>query len=260
MTLRSVPYGTTSVLASQRADRFASADGYIAAPASHYRGLAPAVILVLLSACFAAPVLATPERAARFYEDAQKKFERKEFSATVIQLKNALQNASRMLSAHVLLGKALLQSEDLQGAEAAFEDALKRGLDRSHIALPLAQIHLRLGRPDLVIDGIPAAGLPRSVRVEVLSLRGTAYAELGKTRLAKDAFNEARAVDPQSPAPYVAEISSLLAEKNYDQAKHFPPKRFSSPPTANMLGTCTQQHCTPQVTCARLSMRMIERF
>ena len=87
-----------------------------------------------------ASVLASPEKASSYYEDALKRYEKNEMPAAVIQLKNALQQDSKMLAAHLLLGKALLRNGDLKGAEAAFEEALKQGVNRGEVALPLGQI------------------------------------------------------------------------------------------------------------------------
>ena len=77
-----------------------------------------------------------------------------------------------MLPAHLLLGKALLKQGDLKGAEAAFEEALNQGIDRSEVVLPLGQIYIAIGRPEFVIDRIPVTGLPPALQVEVLSMRG----------------------------------------------------------------------------------------
>ena len=54
----------------------------------------------------------------------------------------------------------MLKNGDLKGAEAAFEEALKQGVSRGEVALPLGQIYLALGRPELVIERIPATDLP----------------------------------------------------------------------------------------------------
>jgi cytochrome c-type biogenesis protein CcmH/NrfG len=50
-----------------------------------------------------------------------------------------------MLAAHLLMGKVLLKGGNFEGAKAAFEDALRLGVSRSEVSLPLAQIYLQLG-------------------------------------------------------------------------------------------------------------------
>lgn len=137
----------------------------------------------------------------------------------VIQLKNALQQDRKMLAAHLLLGKALLRDGDLKGAEAAFEEALRQGVNRGEVALPLGQVYLALGRPEAVIERIVAIGLPLALQVEVLTMRGNAYVESGNNRLATQSFEEARALDPKSASPLIAEIPMLLTAGQLDRAR-----------------------------------------
>lgn len=174
---------------------------------------------VVLSLCLHAPAHASPEKAARFYEDALGRFEKNDMPGAVIQLKNALQQDRKMLAAHLLLGKALLRDGDLKGAEAAFEEALRQGVNRGEVALPLGQVYLALGRPEAVIERIVAIGLPLALQVEVLTMRGNAYVESGNNRLATQSFEEARALDPKSASPLIAEIPMLLTAGQLDRAR-----------------------------------------
>ena len=175
----------------------------------------------LALACLASPVaaLAAPDKAAGFYEDALKKFEKNDFPGAAIQLKNAIQQDSRMLAAHLLLGKVFAKSGDYKAAEAAFEEALKQGVSRGEVALPLGQIYLALGEPKLVIDRIPASGLPPGLQMQVLTMRGTAYYEMGNPAEAARSFDAAREADPRSPDPYIAEVPMLLGSGKADRAR-----------------------------------------
>ena len=153
-----------------------------------------------------AGALAAPApKAARLYEDALLRYEKEDLPGAIIQLKNALQQDSKMLAAHLLLGKALLKNGDLKGAEAAFEEALKQGVNRGEVALPLGRIYLALGRPEHVIERIPASGLPPALQVDVLTMRGTAYACLlytspsprdrTRSRMPSSACNKTKSTD-----------------------------------------------------------------
>ena len=173
----------------------------------------------VIGMAISASVMATPEKASSYYEDALKRYEKGEMPAAVIQLKNALQQDSKMLAAHLLLGKALLRNGDLKGAEAAFEEALKQGVNRGEVALPLGQVYLALGRPEAVIEKISASGLASSLQVEVLTMRGNAYLESGKPIQATQSFENARVIDPKSASPLIAEVPMLLAAGRLEQAK-----------------------------------------
>lgn len=166
-----------------------------------------------------ANAFATPEKAASYYEDALRRFEKEDTAGSIIQLKNAIQQDQKMLAAHLLLGKALLKNGDLKGAEAAFEEALKQGVNRGEIALPLGQVYLALGRPEAVIDRIHPSGLSPALQVEVLTMRGNAYMEAGNVSQAKQSWDQARSIDPRSALPLIAEVPMLLAAKRIDQAR-----------------------------------------
>jgi len=174
---------------------------------------------VLMGACLLTSAHASPEKAALFYEDALRRFDQKDLRGSVVQLKNALQEDNRMLAAHLLLGKALLKEGEVKAAEAAFEEALKQGVNRAEVVLPLGQIYLILGRPEAVIERIGTAGLSSSLQVEVLTLRGNAYFEMGNNTLATQSFNQARTLDPLSASPVMAEIPMLLASGQLEKAR-----------------------------------------
>lgn len=176
-------------------------------------------VVLVLGTGFSITANATPEKAASYYEDALRKYENNELPAAVIQLKNSIQQDQKMLAAHLLLGKALLKNGDLKGAEAAFEEALKQGVSRAEIALPLGQVYLALGRPEAVIEKISASGLPPALQVEVLTMLGNAYLESGKSSLAVQSFENAKAIDPKSPLPLIAEVPMMLAAGRLDQAR-----------------------------------------
>lgn len=176
-------------------------------------------LALAIASCFSAPAIATPEKAAGYYEDALRRYEKDDMSAAVIQLKNAIQQDQKMLAAHLLLGKALFKDGDLKGAEAAFEEALKQGVNRGEVAVPLGQVYLALGRPEAVIDRIQPSGLSPALQVDILTMRGNAYLESGKNSLASQSFDQARFIDPRSASPLIAEATMLLGMGRIDQAR-----------------------------------------
>lgn len=115
-----------------------------------------------------------------------------------------------MLAAHLLLARAYLGTGDVGPAEVEFREALRLGVNRAEVAVPLGRIYLLQGKPNVLLETVSAEGLPPGVKLDVLSLRGTAYATLGKDAEAGRSFADARALDAASPIPLVAEVPMLL--------------------------------------------------
>lgn len=157
-----------------------------------------AFIATLASAAYAPPATATPEKAAKFYENAVTRHEKNDVAGAIVQLKNAIQQDPKMLAAQILLGKLLLQQGDAEAAETTFEQALRLGVDRSEIAVPMAQAALELGKPDKVLQGAGPDGLPTGPRVELLILRGHAYRATRDLDAAERSYREALALDSRN--------------------------------------------------------------
>ena len=159
------------------------------------------------------------QQATKFYDDAQLRYERKEFAAAAVQLKNALQLDKKMLSAHLLLGKTLLAGGELKAAEAALEEALKQGVNRAEVGPYLGQVYLLLGEPKKLLDTITLTGIPESLQTEILVIRGTAFAMSGNLASASAAFAEARKLSPTAADPMIAEAPILLRFGEYEKAR-----------------------------------------
>lgn len=172
-----------------------------------------------LSFCLIAPAAATPEKASKFYEDALQRYEKGDLEGATIQLKNTIQQDNKMLAAHLLLGKVLLKVGELKGAEAAFEEAIKQGVSRNEVAIPLGQLYLLLGERKKLLEEITPQGLLPGLQPEVLTLRGTAYAMQANLTLASKSFNDAKALDPRSSAPWLAEALMYLRVGEREKAR-----------------------------------------
>lgn len=171
----------------------------------------------LLAVCIAAT--ATPEKAARYYEVALQRYEQDDLTGAIAQLKVTLQEDPKMLAAHLLLGKALLRNGDPRAAQAALEQAARQGVSRADVALPLAQAYLAVGDPKRLLDEINGLGLPPAMQSDILMLRGSAYAMSNNISLATKTFAEARAADPKSALPLIAEAPFLLRLGDRDKAR-----------------------------------------
>ncbi len=182
-------------------------------------GVSQSLLAASLVAGLAVAAHATPEQAAKYYEDALQRYEKGDLPGAAIQLKNTIQQDQKMLAAHLLLGKVLLKNGELKGAEAAFEEALAQGVNRSELAIPLGQLYLMLGEPRKLLDTVNVAGLPQSMHAEILTLRGVAHGMSGSTVLAARSFADARAADPGAVAPLLAEAPLLLRAGERDKAR-----------------------------------------
>jgi putative PEP-CTERM system TPR-repeat lipoprotein len=168
------------------------------------------VVLALCMALTAAAVGAANQKAASYYEDAVSRYDRGDVDGAIIQLKNALQQDPKLLSAQVLLGEAYLKTGAPAAAEVAFSDAEKVGVDRSLIAPRLAQALYQQFKYQAVLDRVRTTGLPAPALSEVQVYRAYALLELGQSKEAVQAVEQALAADPSSIRARVAEGTVLL--------------------------------------------------
>lgn len=159
------------------------------------------MFLALLVAAAPGSFAAPDTKAARFYEDALTRYNKKDVAGAIIQLKNALQIDKGMLPVHVLLGKALLANSEVIAAEVAFTEALRLGVNRAEVVLPLARAVMAQGRLQEFVDKpvFATPGLPTATQVQLLLLHASASVDLGGANNALKAIEEARALDPLSP-------------------------------------------------------------
>lgn len=171
------------------------------------RRLALAATLAAALAAQAADV-----KTSRYYEDALSRYEKQDYAGAVVQLKNALKLDKSQLSVHVLLGKALLASGDAVGAQVAFEEALRLGVNRAEVVLPLAAALVDQGKPGALLEDarFSPAGLPTELRAALTVARANAAADTGDARSALQMLDEARSLAPRDAAPWMAEVSVRL--------------------------------------------------
>lgn len=193
---------------------------------------------ILLTASIAAvslPAALADSRASKYYEDALVRYERKDLSGAIIQLKNAIQADQKMLAAHMLLGKALLASGDPIGAEVEFEESLRQGVSRTEVIPLLGQAFLLQGKYDVLLERVTSGGLPLAEQVDVLVLRANAQAEKGSTPSALKTLEEALGLDPRSVAVRMAQATlnmrqgdPALANKQLDEALALEPNNAAA--------------------------------
>ena len=182
---------------------------------------AKTLLTALLVASTSPSFAAIDTKAGRYYEDALARFNRKDAPGAIIQLKNALQIDKSMLPVHVLLGKALLINGEAIAAEVAFNEALRLGVNRAEVVVPLAKSVMSQGRLQEVVDKplFATAGLPVATQVQMLLLRASATVDLGGSNNAMKAIEEARALDPGSPDSWLAEVPMRIRAGRFGEAQ-----------------------------------------
>ncbi len=163
------------------------------------------VVAVTLAGLTATAAIASVEKSAKFYEDALARYQKNDLKGASVQLKNALKENNKNLPAQLLFAKLLQQAGEYKAAEAAYEGALKMGAGKIEVAAPLAHVYLQQGNVRQLLETITPEGLPPIAQAEVLTLRGSAMAMQGQFANALRAFTEARALDPRSALPNIAE-------------------------------------------------------
>ncbi len=181
-------------------------------------------LMLAVSLCCAMPAWANlagrqDGNAARYYEDAQARYNRNDVGGAIVQAKNAIQKDPGLLPAHLLLGKALLRDGQAAAAQAEFEAALKLGVSLSEVALPYGQALMMYGDTEKLLDRIRPDGLIVQVRVDVLAMRALAYADRGNLKAAMQSVREARELDPRALMPLRTEIDLTLRARDLARAR-----------------------------------------
>jgi cellulose synthase operon protein C len=196
------------------------------------------LVLALVLAAATSSGHTADSKASQLYEEALQRFEQKDLPGAIIQLKNAIKADRKLLPVHVLLGKALLANGDVGQAEVAFTEALSLGVNRAEVVVPLARAVIAQAKQQQLVDQprFAIAGLPAPVQSQLLLLRATSMSDLGDSRSALKAIDEARALDPTSPEPWLSEIPVRIRARQMREAVAASDKALSlGPATAEGL-------------------------
>ena len=177
------------------------------------------LVAALLSASVCVAMAADP-KASQYYEDALARYEKKDMKGAIVQLKNAIKIDRKMLPVHVLLGNALLADSEVIAAEVAFDEALKLGVNRAEVVVPLSKAVLAQGKRQPLLNDprFSTTGLPPSVRLQLLLQVAAAQVDLGKPKEALKAIEEARAIDAASPDTWLAEVPVRIRARQFPEA------------------------------------------
>ena len=156
---------------------------------------------------------------AALMASAKQYLERRDFSASIIQLKNVLQKAPDNGEARYLLGAALLEQGDVVAAQIELDKAVKLGFSSDELQIALARATLARGQADKLLErfGSTALSAPKA-KAELRALVGTAYLERARPREAGRAFDEAIEFDASNVTAHLGRARLGAAGKDLAEA------------------------------------------
>ena len=112
---------------------------------------------------------------ADLYEDALIKFQNKELSTAVINLKNILKQDPDFLAAHLLLGQAYLQQWEGALTERGLNTARQLGADRALISIHLGWSYKQQRKFRQILDDILECDFLPDLNSVIMVMRGDAH-------------------------------------------------------------------------------------
>lgn len=146
---------------------------------------------------------------------------RQDLQGAIVQLKNALQVEPGMLAAQLLLGKAYVADSQPEAAQEVLEKALRAGLDRAEVTLPLGQALLLQGKGEDFLARFTGDVLSGSVRAEYLVLKAQALRQGNDPDGAIAALDEAIALDSRTVEAYLSAADLYLARGRLSDAGRY---------------------------------------
>lgn len=187
------------------------------------RCLAGLLVCAAIAASPALSVLAkqTGEKNPTFFSDAQSHFDKGDFRAAVIQLKNHLRASPSDASARILLGRTYLKLSAGADAEKEFRYAERHGVHKSVIALPFARAFLIQRKFTELLDKYK----PDSGRIgdepDLLAVRGDAQLGLARWAEARKSYDEAIRQAPRAIEPLLGFARLHLALRKSEEASGY---------------------------------------
>jgi len=140
--------------------------------------------------------------------------------AAVIQLKNALQSDPNLGEARFLLGKALLESGDLAGAQVELRKALELKYASDEVVPLLAQAFLVGGEAKKVTDEFAKTELSAGeASANLKTTLSQAYAAQGNREAAQASLDAALAVKPDYAPAQLTQARILAGKGKQDEAQ-----------------------------------------
>lgn len=149
--------------------------------------------------------------------------------AAVIQLKNALQKDPENKDARYLLGVVYNATGDSLSAEKELRKAISLGMSSSTVMPELSKALLAQGQLQKVLDETSQDPHAKT-DADLSSLRGNAFLGMGKKIEAKEAFESALKLRPDSPEALIGLAKYAAAERDMETAIRYTEQAVSKNP------------------------------
>ena len=170
-------------------------------------------LAISLAAC------ARPDDPATLVASARDYIAKRDFKASIIQLKNALQKEPNNPEARYLLGLSSLESGDIVSAEIELKKAVALGLASDELHVALARTLLAKGEAANVVSQFGGKTLSAlKAQAELRALVGTAELRRNRRVEAQSAFAEALALDPANVSANLGMAMLAAAERDFGGA------------------------------------------
>ena len=150
----------------------------------------------LAGAILALALVACSPKGEALYNRAETALANGETRAAVIDLKNLVQDEPQNAKARAMLGRALLESGDLQGGEIELQKARDLGISPEMILLADCRLKLAKGEFDTVLADCQPGSAPEQDRAQLHVVQGFALLNLKRAAEAKPEFEAALAAEP----------------------------------------------------------------
>ena len=181
--------------------------------ASKSTKLRSAALAVALCAAFVAGC--GQDKPEKLIGSAKEYIAKQDYKASIIQLKNALQEDPQNGEARYLLGLALAETGDNVSAEKEFRRALEYKYSPDQVYPRLARTMVALGDPRKTVGDLAGVNLTDpGAQAALKTLLGEAYLGLGQTKEAREAFAAALAAKPGYPQARVGDARLLAIDRD----------------------------------------------
>jgi cellulose synthase operon protein C len=144
---------------------------------------------------------------------------KRDFNASIIQLKNALQKDPQNAEARYLLGLASLENGDVVSADIQLQKAAELGWNTDEMAIALARAMLAKGAAGEVVAQFATKKLSSpELQAELAALVGAAQLDRNQRKEAETAIREALALDPGNVAANLGAARLAAVERKFGDA------------------------------------------